>query len=144
MSHLQSFLARQAQSVRSRARMIRSARARTKNVELSEKLTKFYATNLVSDWQRKDVKAIRDAYEIKQKDLAVAHDIAASRLADTYMRFEYDYLLASNDFKIKNPGMEWHDRGVMGIFSGAFWRNIGRRAGMLGIKGFQYGEVTKE
>ncbi len=106
---------------------------RTANIELSEKLTKFYATHMLSPWQREEVDKIRKTYEEKNAELAMAHDVASSRLSDRFMQFELDWLVMSNDFKENNPGKEWHPSGLKGVFSRAFWANMFQRGDQMGV-----------
>ena len=124
---LAHFLRGNADRARSRLRLAESIRRRRANVELSAKLSQFYSSNFVSPWQRKGVDVIRKDYEEKLQKLSVAHDIAASKLSDEYMKFELDYLWASREFKKDNPGQEMDGIGRAGVFSGAFWRNMSAR-----------------
>lgn len=115
------------------SRAMRADRARTRNVALSKQIMEFYQTHPIHAWQTENVKQIRGVYEEKQKDLDRAHDIGSSELSDVFMQFELDYLRASHDFAEKNPGMEYHPKGLKGLFTKAFWRNLTRQGKVLGI-----------
>jgi hypothetical protein len=114
-------------------RGFKKERARTRAFQLSKSLQEFYANNLVGATQRDEVGDIRRAFEHAMEQLNVAHDHATSRISEQYMQFELDYLRASQEWKVNNPGMEWHREGIRGVFAGAFWRNMARRAGALKI-----------
>lgn len=138
---LRSFLARNAQRAQSKMRMVRAHRARNANVRLTEQLTEFYGTHPISKWQQDEIDKIRKAYEEKNRDLAIAHDIASSRLSDKFMQLELDYIRGSHEFKEKNPGLQWVPSGIDGFFSSAFWYNLRQRAKSLGVQ-FTYGQET--
>ena len=108
-------------------------RARQYNVDLSEKLTTFYASHAVSSWQKAEVDKIRKAYEAKEQELNIAHDMGMSRISDRFMQLELDWLMASDDFKQNNPGKEWHPSGVKGLLSKAFWTNLFKSAKEAGV-----------
>lgn len=115
---------------------------RTKMYNLSKEIQRFYATHLVSLWQGERIKEIRALHEGAQKNLARKHDIAASQTSEMFAQFELDYLYASQQFKEKNPGEEWHPSGVKGIFYKAFWSNLMKRGKALGIN--LHGEEAKQ
>lgn len=112
---------------------MRADRAKTHAIRLAKELERFYATNFVSTWQKEDVKKIREEYEKNQRVVDNGHDLASSKLSDKYAQLELDYLLASTDFKEKNPRMQWHPSGIRGLFTTAFWHNIIVRARHEGI-----------
>lgn len=112
-------------------RALKAEKARTRAYKLSRGLQEFYASHFFSTWQRKQVDIIHKDYEEKQKELDVARDHASSRLSENFMQFELDYLMASDEYKEQNPGMQLHESGVKGLFSRAFWHNLGVRAKKL-------------
>lgn len=118
--------------------------ARTKMYNLSKEIQRFYATHLVSVWQGERITEIRKLHEGAQKNLARKHDIAASQTSEMFAQFELDYLIASEKFKEKNPGMEWHPSGIKGVFYKAFWSNLTKRAKALGVDLKQNGEEAKQ
>ena len=115
-----------------------------KAYKLSKSLQEFYAKHLVSAWQRGRVDDIRKMYEWKQNQLDAAHDFSSSRLSEEFMQYELDYLYASDQFKQDNPGMEWHPKGIKGVFKKAFWSNLIKRGMKLGIKFKQDEQRTAE
>ena len=117
------------------ARGFRNERAKTRAYKLSRDLQTFYATHFVSVWQRERVADIRKLFEKRIKDLEMAHDHAASRTSEEYMQLEVDYLVASDQFKEKNPGeeMTWSPGTGMGIMARAFFKNLVTRAKSLGL-----------
>ena len=86
----------------SRAR--RADEAKKPAVALSKKLQQFYATHMVSTWQREKVGEIRAVYQDKQDQLDAGHDIASSQLSQEYMAFELEYLETSHRLKKENGG----------------------------------------
>ena len=111
----------------------RAEERKTAAYKMSRKLQEFYASHLVSEWQRKEVDIIHADYEEKQKNLDIAHDHASSRLSENFMQFELDYLMASQEYKEENPGMQLAPAGMKGLFSRAFWNNLKVRAEQLGV-----------
>ena len=91
---------------------------------LAKELTLFYERHFVSPWQKSKVDEIRAMYEVKQKNLGKAYDIASSRLSEEFMMYELEYLRASESFKKDNPSKEWVPDGVRGYLTKAFWRNL--------------------
>lgn len=87
-------------------RALKAERQRSAAYKLSRALQEFYASHLVSKWQRDRVNEIRALYEDKRKDLDIAHDHACSRLSEEFMEFELEYLKASDTFKEENEGAE--------------------------------------
>lgn len=143
------------------SRMEGNQRRATTAYKLSRDLQTFYGTHFVSEWQRDYVAAIRKTYEQKLHALEASHyqgslqiakdffgeeydkkikdhntilDYSASQLSEKYMQLELDYLMASEEYKKKNPGKKWHPGGVRGLFSSAFWHNLFARADQLGVK----------
>jgi|CXWL01.1.fsa_nt_gi cation transport regulator ChaB len=106
----------------SRAR--RAEEAKKPAVALSKKLQQFYASHMVSTWQREKVQEIRDVYKDKQDGLDAAHDIASSKLSEEYMAFELEYLEKSQEMKTENGGQEPYHRDFRRFVSPAFWRQL--------------------
>lgn len=129
---------------RSYNRSLRNARAKTRAYKLSREIQTFYASHFVSKWQRDRVDDIRKLYEEREKDLALAHDHACSRVSEEFMQLELDYLMTSNSFKEKpeNVGQEmtWSPGAGMGIMARAFLKNMVTRAKSLGLD--WHGEKT--
>ncbi len=94
-------------------RALKAERQRSAAYKLSRALQEFYASHMVSKWQRDRVNEIRALYEDKQKDLNIAHDHACSRLSEEFMDFELEYLRVSDKFKEENEGeeMPWNVNG---------------------------------
>src|SRR3990167_787768 len=88
------------------SRSMRAEEAKKPAVALSKKLQQFYATHMVSEWQRKKVTEIRAVYQDKQDALDAGHDIASSQLSQEYMAFELEYLETSDRLKTENGGQE--------------------------------------
>lgn len=105
---------------------MRAEEARKPAVALSKRIQQFYATHLVSAWQRQKVQEIRDDYQEKQKGLDVAHNIASSKLSEQYMAFELEYLETSDRLKERDGGEPYH-HDFRRFVSPAFYKGIGRR-----------------
>lgn len=143
-------------------------RRETPAYKLSRDLQEWYATHLLSPWQREYVDSLRRQYEIGEHKLQNAHyrgaqviaseffgsefeakiddhnkmhDVATSKLSEKFMQLELDYLNLTNEWKKNNPDREWHPSGLKGLITRAFWRNIYKRAQGLGIKWPHYGEA---
>mgnify|MGYP001577533623 FL=1 len=106
----------------SRAR--RADEAKKPAVALSKKLQQFYATHMVSTWQREKVGEIRAVYQDKQDQLDAGHDIASSKLSEEYMAFELEYLETSDRLKTENGGQEPYHKDFRRFVSPAFWRQL--------------------
>lgn len=117
-------------------RSMKAERQRTLAYKLSKQISEFYATNAVSPWQKERVSDIRKLFQEKEHDLAVAHDHAVSRLSEQFMEFELDYLRASQQFKVTNPGEEMEFKAKGGFFSRVFMTNLIKKAKEIG---FNYG-----
>lgn len=105
---------------------MRAEEARKPAVALSKRIQEFYATHLVSQWQRDKVQEIRNDYQEKQRGLDVAHNIASSKLSEQYMDFELEYLVTSDRLKEGNGGYEPYHRDIRRFVSPAFYKGVGR------------------
>lgn len=117
-------------------RHYRNERVKTRAYNLSKQLSEWYATHPVAPWQTQRAQDIRDLYEKRVKDLELAHDHAASRTSEEYMQLELDYLMASHEFRNKNPQsseMPWSPGASMGIMAKAFLKNLLVKAKSLGL-----------
>lgn len=103
---------------------MRAEEAKKPAVALSKKLQQFYATHMVSTWQKQKVQEIRDDYQDKQNGLDAAHDIASSNLSEQYMAFELEYLETSHRLKDANEGQEPYHKDIRRFISPAFWRQL--------------------
>lgn len=101
---------------------MRAEEAKKPAVALSKRLQQFYATHMVSTWQKDKVNEIRAVYQDKQDGLDAAHDIASSKLSEEYMQFELEYLETSHRLKDGNGGQEPYHRDFRRFISPAFWR----------------------
>ena len=108
------------------SRAIRADEARRPAVAISKKIQGFYATHMVSEWQREKVAEIREDYQEKQRGLDVAHNIASSKLSEQYMQFELEYLETSDRLKERDGGEPYH-HDMRRFISPAFYGSIGRR-----------------
>lgn len=114
-------------------RWLKKERAQIKAVKIAKEVERFYANHYVAPWQRDRVNQVRALHEAAQKKLRQAHDIGATRVSEEFAQMELDFLFASDNFKAKNPGMEWHPKGIKGIFYKAFWKNLVARAKKAGL-----------
>lgn len=105
---------------------MRAEEARKPAVALSKRIQQFYATHVVSEWQRQKVSEIREDYQEKQRGLDVAHNIASSKLSEQYMEFELEYLETSHRLKERDGGEPFH-HDVRRFVSPAFYKSIGRK-----------------
>ena len=103
---------------------MRAEEAKKPAVALSKKLQQFYATHMVSLWQKGKVQEIRDDYQLKQTKLDEAHDIASSNLSEEYMAFELAYLETSHRLKEENGGQEPYHKDIRRFVSPVFWRQL--------------------
>ena len=106
------------------SRAMRAEEAKKPAVALSKKIQQFYATHMVSAWQREKVEEIRAVYKDKQDGLDAAHDIASSQLSEEYMAFELEYLEKSQEMKTENGGQEPYHKDFRRFVSPAFWRQL--------------------
>src|SRR3990167_5625909 len=106
------------------SRAMRANEAKKPAVALSKKLQQFYASHMVSLWQREKVNEIRAVYQDKQDGLDAAHDIASSQLSEEYMAFELEYLETSQRMKDENGGQEPYHKDFRRFVSKAFWQQI--------------------
>lgn len=113
----------------------RSEKAKTKMYQLSREIQGWYESHFVAPWQRDRIEEIRALHEKKQKDLGVAHDIAASQVSEEFATLELDYLMASEAFREKNPGeeMPWKPNRSIGFMARVFTKNMIVRAKALGL-----------
>jgi len=93
-------------------------------VALSKKLQQFYASHMVSLWQKEKINEIRAVYQDKQNGLDAAHDIASSNLSEQYMEFELAYLETSHRLKDENGGQEPYHKDFRRFVSVPFWRQL--------------------
>ena len=113
----------------------RNEKAKTKMYKLAREITEWYASHFVAPWQRDRVSEIRALHDKKQKDLAFAHDLAASQVSEEYATLELDYLMASESFRQKSPGeeMPWKPNKNLGFMARVFINNMLVRAKALGL-----------
>lgn len=105
---------------------MRAEEARKPAVALSKRIQQFYASHVVSQWQRDKVAEIREDYQEKQRGLDVAHNIASSKLSEQYMEFELEYLTISDRLKESDGGKPYH-HDFRRFVSPAFYKSVGRK-----------------
>ena len=107
------------------SRAMRAEEAKKPAVALSKKIQQFFATHMVSTWQKQKIQEIRDDYQEKQAKLDAAHDIASSNLSEQYMAFELEYLETSHRLKDENGGREPYHKDIRRFISPVYWKQLG-------------------